>query len=172
MVRKGFSSNTILIVMGILVILAGGAYFINQQSITQNNPPAIIPSPQPTTTPQPTPTPASTPQPTSPPANTNTVNLNQSFTMKAGDQVEVSGTGLKIKITVIASAESGTYDKPNRVEGQAIYQGQIDSLSFTLGGNQTQEMANLRRQKDVFSLFNIYVQQVTSSEVTLIVKKI
>lgn len=122
--------------------------------------------------PQSSPKPTPSPQPTSQPPKLKLVNLNEGFSMGVGDEVEVSETGLKLKITVIATPQEGTFDLPSRVEGQATYQGQTEKLSFTIGGNQPEEIANQRRQKNVFNLFNIYVQKVTVSEVTLIVERI
>ena len=86
-----------------------------------------------------------------------------------------------IKITVIAYAypqaayppEEGTgYDAPSRLELEATYQGRTENLLFSIGGNATEEVVNRNRQKDVFGTFNIYVQKLTVTEATLIVKRI
>ncbi|MBI2020003.1 hypothetical protein HYS94_01115 [Candidatus Daviesbacteria bacterium] len=175
--ERGFTLIAILMVIVVVTAIAGTSYLANLEkppSITPNENPAMSPQPTSSVSPSPssTPTLSSTSQPTSSPSKTTIVSLNQSFSMKAGDEVEISNTNLKIKITTITVPSEGTYDMPNKVLGQATYQGQTESFSFTLGGNQTAEMANLRRQQNVFNLFNIYVQQVTGNEVTLIVKKI
>lgn len=134
--------------------------FLSQSTTEPTQSPVNLPS---------GPTPTS--QPISP-LKSKVANLNEPFTMKTGNDVEVADTGLKLKITAIAVPPEGTFDLPNRVEAQATYQGQEENLSFIIGGNQPEEIERQRRAKNVFNLFNIYVQKVTASEVTLIVKRI
>ena len=185
--NKGIVHPGILVIGFIFLLLAGIFITLKTQQPElpslfqgfQNSPqsthsPEPTSSYQPTLTPQPTftPQPTPTPQPTSQQAKLKIVNLNEEFSMSTGDEVEVSNTGLKIKITSIITPQEGTFDLPNSAGGQATYQGQAESFSFTVGGNQPQEIANQRRQKDVFNLFNIYAHKVTDSEITLIVKRI
>lgn len=97
------------------------------------------------------------------------VNISESFTMKKGDEVEVANTGLRIKVTDIQTPPEGTYDLPNYVEGKASYQGKTEEFNFSFSGMAIPEVINQRRQKKIFETFNIYMQKVTSNEVTFII---
>ena len=148
--------------MGLFVLLVAAGGFITLQKRQVELP----------FSPQGSPKSTSSPQPTSQPPRLKIININEQFLMKPGDEVEVANTGLKLKIMVIATPSEGTFDAPNRVAGQATYRGQTEDLFFTIGGRQPEEIASQSRQKNIFNAFNIYVQKVTVSEVTLIVKRI
>ncbi len=97
------------------------------------------------------------------------VNLNQEFSLNEGEEVMVSGTDLKIKTTDIDTPAKDTFDSPNRVTLKLSHKGSVEEITLIIGGNQPLELAEQRRQKDIFG-FNIYVVKVDSSEVTFIVK--
>lgn len=139
---------------------------VGPPSLFQNSP-TPTPSPAPTLSPEPT----SSPQSTLPPVKKKVVNLNEQFTVQGRDVIEISNTGLTLKITVIALPSAGTYDLPNKVEGQAIYGGQTEQFNLIVGGNQPLEIQEQRRQKKVFNTFIIYAKKVVVDETTLIVTK-
>ena len=79
-----------------------------------------------------------------------TSETSKSFTARAGDEVEISGTGLKIKIKEIQAENT---------IAEASYQGSVQEI--TLIPNE---------QENVFG-YNIYAESVTSNDVTIRVEE-
>src|SRR3989344_3824395 len=79
-----------------------------------------------------------------------TSETSKSFTARAGDEVEISGTGLKIKIKEIQAENT---------IAEASYQGSVQEI--TLIPNE---------QENVFG-YNIYAESVTSNGVTIRVEE-
>ena len=53
--------------------------------------------------------------PVPPEMQVKSANLNESFKMKVGDEVEISGTGLTINVTTIETPAPNTFDFPSSV---------------------------------------------------------
>ena len=160
-----------IFIIGIIVLffLLVKPQFLGFSKPSESQPtPTLTPTPtllQPTLSPQPTPT----PQP--PKTQVRNVNLGENFTMRFNDEIEIAGTGLRIRLVDYKIPPEGTFDLPYYVTLRVNYQESVEEFTLIVGGLQPAEIANRRRQKTVFG-YNFFVQKVIETEVTLRVVRV
>lgn len=147
--------NLLLIFLGfiLLVFLLTQPQFLDFLKRTEPIPPLLSPPPS-----------------LQPQVSAKQIILGEPFTLKEDQEAVLSNWGLKIKVKKVQTPPAGTFDLPNSVTGMASYQGKVEEFNFIVGGNQPEEVENMRRQKQLFGTFNLYTQKIVPGEATFLLK--